>query len=410
MCFTSKFDQTKITMKKNLLLSLMMMFCIAGFSQIKYEPGYIINKNGEKINCLIKNADWRKSPKEFMYKLSETSEELSGTVQNVKAFFVGGTKYTVFNVDFDNSTEVFNEMTTQKEPQFINETVFLKTILEGKASLYSLNVGDVVRYFFTVDGSNATQFIYKSYKTENGNVAKNTAYKQQLWEKLHYEGMSMNTIENVSYNETSFIPVFNDFNKANNVESVSYKQSGSKGAFHLGIRAGTAIASATALAEQNPGQKIGPLNFGTKPTVRIGISMEMVFPFAHGTWSLFTDPNYQSYKSDIQYNGKAVNLRFNFIEIPIGVRHYFLLNDQSKIFANASYSFGSGTSSLEFNDPNISDAKPSFKGSFSLGAGYKYQGFSAELRYGFKQNIFNNYLYYTSDYHSFSVILGYDIF
>lgn len=273
------------------------------------------------------------------------------------------------------------------------------------------NEGPLTRYFFTVNGSPITQLIYKSYMSADATIAKNTTYKQQLWEKLNYTGLTMNEIENSSYNESSLIRVFNGYNKANNSESISYKQSAQKGAFHLGVRAGTALASASIYSYVGPGQVIGPIDFGSKATIRVGISLEVVLPFSQGSWSFFSDPNYQSYKSDVQYKGKKVSLDFSFIEIPIGVRHYFLLNGKSKIFANATYNFGSGSSSsIKFEDPNINNLTPTFNGNFSLGAGFKYQAISAELRYGFKQNIIADYHYYTSDYHTFSIIIGYDIF
>ncbi|MEO7210187.1 MAG: hypothetical protein ABIY35_04510, partial [Chitinophagaceae bacterium] len=123
-------------MKKNILFVILLIMSASGFSQISFEPGFIINNNGDKVDCLIKNLEWKNNPNEFTYKLSETSEELTGNIQNVKAFFTGNAKYVLFNTDIDRSSDVLSEGTTDKEPQYKNETFFLKVLVEGKASLY----------------------------------------------------------------------------------------------------------------------------------------------------------------------------------------------------------------------------------------------------------------------------------
>jgi len=400
-------------MKKQMLFWMLLMMGVSAFSQINFEPGYIIDKNGNQINCLVKNLEWRKNPKEFTYKLSGTSEELTGNIQNVKGFFVGGTKYLVFNVDYDKSTDVISEMTTQKEPVFVNETLFLKVLTEGKASLYLSSEGNSTRYFYTVNGSLPVQLIYKTYKDKDGNLEKNEAYKQQIYTQLSYPALTLKDVENVEYTAADLVPVFTAYNTSNNSESVSFKLASAKSLFHIGLRAGPRFASASLVSSTSYSQqtRIGPVDFGNKAGVRVGVSFELVFPFDKGKWSLFMDPNYQAYSSDVQYKNYKVSMKFNFVEIPVGVRHYFFLNDHSRIFANAMYCFGAGSKSpIVFEDPNINNISSNYTGNAALGGGFKYYKISAEVRYNFKQNFTHDYLFYTSDFHSFSFILGYDIF
>jgi hypothetical protein len=47
-------------MKKQLLLLLCLVFTANAYTQIVFEKGYYINNANEKVECLIKNIDWRK--------------------------------------------------------------------------------------------------------------------------------------------------------------------------------------------------------------------------------------------------------------------------------------------------------------------------------------------------------------
>ena len=74
-------------MKKNAaLLLIILAFGINGYSQIIFEKGYLINNSNEKIECLIKNNDWKNNPETFEYKLSENSEPAIADVKSAKEF------------------------------------------------------------------------------------------------------------------------------------------------------------------------------------------------------------------------------------------------------------------------------------------------------------------------------------
>ena len=50
------------------------------------------------------------------------------------------------------------------------------------------------------------------------------------------------------------------------------------------------------------------------------------------------------------------------------------------------------------------------KNNFAFGIGYKVHRFSTELRILTNRQLFNNYLYWTSEYYTYSAILGYSLF
>ena len=66
-------------------LLLLFFFVAESFGQ-KYEKGYFVNNDNERIECLMKKKDWKINPTEFSYKLDESAAPLEGDVNSVKEF------------------------------------------------------------------------------------------------------------------------------------------------------------------------------------------------------------------------------------------------------------------------------------------------------------------------------------
>lgn len=54
-------------MKKRILFLLITILSLNCYSQISFQKGYYIDNTNQKINCLIKNIDWKNNPTEFEY-------------------------------------------------------------------------------------------------------------------------------------------------------------------------------------------------------------------------------------------------------------------------------------------------------------------------------------------------------
>ena len=75
-------------MNKIFISILITVFSFKSYSQIKYEPGYYVDNSGNIINCLIKNTDGKKNPKNFTYKLSAESKPQKGKIEDISEFSV----------------------------------------------------------------------------------------------------------------------------------------------------------------------------------------------------------------------------------------------------------------------------------------------------------------------------------
>jgi len=97
------------------------------------------------------------------------------------------------------------------------------------------------------------------------------------------------------------------------------------------------------------------------------------------------------------------------------VRHYFYVNDKSKLFANISYvidlAFSSTLEFLRQDDSMLSSFEIKSRPNFAMGIGYKYKDtYGIEMRYGTSRNILSDFLYWNSDYRTISIVFGYTLF
>ena len=394
-------------MKKTILTLLVSFLSLHTFAQIKFEKGYFINNQGIKTNCLIKNMDWRDSPTEIEYKLSENEKVKKASIATIKEFKVSESqKYERHIVEIDRSSDVLSRINYKKEPTFKEEQLLLRVLVEGNATLYLYKDNNLSRYFYKTETNEIEQLVFKKYKIDTYKVAENNRYKQQLWNNLKCEGYSMSSIDKIGYTASDLTRFFVNYNECVNAQYYNYTKNQNKLIFNFSIRPGVRFST---LVINNSIRTSSYTDFGNNTSFSIGIEGEFKLPFNKNKWALIVEPTYQYLKTEKE-NQQTINVDYKSIEVPAGLRHYFFLNDKSKIFINASYVFDfTLNSGIEFEESTDLDIKSNTN--FAFGIGYNFNDrYSAEVRVATSRGILNNYLFWGSDYNSVSFILGYTIF
>lgn len=395
-------------MKKHLLFLSAFIIGLQAFAQITFEKGYFINNSNEKVDCLIKNVDWKSNPTEFTYKLSDNSQSENIEMHSVREFGINNiSKYVRKTVDIDRSSSNFSYLTYNKEPDFNEERLFLKVLIEGKASLYEYTDGNLSRFFYTVNDSDVAQLVYVVYKASQNEMGKNNRYQQQLYNDLKCSTFTSKKLESLTYDRKDLVRFFVDYNNCNEHEYVNYTKKQKRTFFNLSIRPGI---NSSSLFIENSVSSAREVNFDNEIGFRLGIEGEFIMPFNKNKWAVIIEPTYQYYKSEGEGKYGTVNVDYKSIELPFGVRHYFFLNENSKIFANASYVIDFNLKSdVDFSfapNPEVSSGN-----NFAFGLGYKYNNkYSLEVRYLTKRNLFVDHVYWMSEYGTTSVIFGYTLF
>ena len=407
-------------MKKRILFFLITILNLNCYSQISFEKGYYIDDTNQKINCLIKNIDWKNNPTEFEFKLSENGESKKTTIKTIKEFGINNvSKYVRSTVNIDRSSENIYNLSNDKNPIFKKEELFLKVLVEGKATLYQYVDSKLKRYFYSKENSNIEQLIFKKYKSTENKIGTNNRFRQQLFVDLKCPNFKMSKIENIEYKKNSLVRFFTEYSKCHNNELINFESKQKKDFFNLTIRP---RINSSSLTIHNSIFNSRDTNFKNKIGLGFGLEAEFILPFNKNKWAIAIEPSYQSFKSEKRTNLNTVsggvlitNVNYSSIEIPVGLRHYFFLNNNSKIFINASYIFDlSSKSSIEFtrNDgSNINSLEIETRNNLAMGIGYKQNDrYSLEIRYQTNREILGNYLSWSSEYKTLSIIFGYTLF
>jgi hypothetical protein len=164
-------------MKKQLFtLILILISCINAYSQIIFQEGYFINESNRKIDCLIKDVDWKYNPTEFEYKLLPSNEVQTASIGTVKEFGIkNSSKYIRAKVKIDQSSNLINELSHERDPDFKEELLFLKVLIEGQVFLFQHVRNSSVRFFYKKNDSEISQLIHKEYFINN-KISENNSF------------------------------------------------------------------------------------------------------------------------------------------------------------------------------------------------------------------------------------------
>lgn len=380
------------------------------FSQHIFKPGYYISETGQKHEVLIKDEDWRSNPVSFSFKANESSPEQIAKLENVTEFSINeGSKYIKARVNLDQSSLETPKLSRNITPDYIEETVFLLLLASGDANLYYHHGKTLKNFFYSKNSGPIEPLVYKKYISQPLNfgtqsIKENKYFQQQLEKGLTCDGFTA-LARNLSYRVTDLVNYFNEYNTCTG-SITSFAEPKSTTSFHLRIRPGINKSG----MELNSAS--GHAIFEDKYNFRLGLEGELILPFNNKKWSLIVEPTYQSYTGTSNYRDLEVSVYYKSIELPIGIRHYFYLNEGSAFFLSASYLLDFNFGNSRFDMTTFSDmAIATINGNIALGAGYSYKKISAELRYYTGRDLLaNGEDARTADYKTIAVILGYKIF
>jgi hypothetical protein len=403
-------------MKYNLLFALLLLILsYTSRAQIGFEDGYFINDSDEKVQCLIRNRDWKKNPTGFEYKLTKESKVQAADIHTVKEFGISGfSKYIRATVDIDRSGTVksgdpVSKMSTDRKPVFHEETVFLKVIVDGETPLYYYTDGFLPKYFFRTITSEIRQLVYKRYLSGDA-VLTNYDFRYQLYNNFQSTGISMENVKRINYLQKDLERFFIKVNEnADDYNVYGYQK---KELLNLSIRPGVNSANLEILSLINNSKKT---EFENQLNLRLGMEAEFILPFHKNKWAFVIEPTYQYYLAEQSLMDIfTYKVKYRSIELPVGLRHYFFLNKGFKFYINGLYVYDfAGNSEIHLvrhNDTDVKkyDIRPLAK--FAPAAGFKIKDkHSLELRY-INRPITSTDSAERTKYETLSVIYGYNLF
>lgn len=367
---------------KNIYFTL-ILFHISFFSiaQIHFEKGYYIDNNGIKHHGLIKNVEWKNNPDQFEFKQNDLSLSEKLHIQEVSEFSVKNLLYKRFSLPLDRSSSVLGKLDAEKNPVFKIETFFLLLLVEGEQNLYSYNDNTLSRYFFGTNDQDIEQLVYKKYMRNQSEIGTNNLYQQQIASAFKCQSISQNRIQKTPYKKNELIALFKEYNLCID-PNITFSKKENTGSFQLSLKTGLILNEFKISSEKDYYQQDDFLNFGNSIGFRIGLEAEYTMPFNKNKWAVIFEPTFQYFSdSGYDYYKEPANINYLALDIPLGLRHYFFLKNNNKLFINASLVLILPLSTeVEISNSNNFLFDNSLN--YSFGFGYKFlKNFSAELQF-----------------------------
>lgn len=398
---------------------IILIFCflnIVAQAQINFEKGYFIDNQGNRLECFIKNVGWQNNPERFQYQEIYGGQTLDANLETAQEFGVFNQfRFVRVSIKLDRGPD------SEKRAELKEKPLFLKTLVEGQASLYVYKQGNLVQFYFTVSGQPLEPLIYKKYLTvvdkasmtgvkSVEKIEQDLTYRRQLWEEIHCEGMDFASVEAAKYREEDLINYFVQYNQCIGGPRVNYADfKPHKDLFTLSIRPGWSLASlSTSDLDDN-----ADIDFAGAQNFRLGIEAEFFFPFNHNKWAFTIEPNYQSYRAswirktpDTAYQQQRISVSYHSIEVPIGIRYYLYSKAPNRWFIDLAGSLNFAIDSkIDFE--TIDDLRIVPNPNLVAGLGYAHKNYSIELRGSIKREVLRNYLFRDSNFRFLSVVAAY---
>ncbi len=233
--------------------------------------------------------------------------------------------------------------------------------------------------------------------------------------------ISMQEVERLEYKDKSLENIFKKFNECINSDFKSYSKKNKKGdLFNLNIRPGINYSSLKT-EDTKSGYISQDVEYLYKIYCRFGVEAEIFTGFNKNKWAVFFEPNYHYYKDDknityLIFGGTPitsdVKVDIEVIQVPIGIRYYMYLNEQIKLFLNASANFDFVLNGIiDYSVNSLRDFNINRTISIAYGFGVKVKDrYSLEFNYNNNRGYLGEYFNWNTNLRSFSLILGYTIF
>jgi hypothetical protein len=382
-----------------------------------------LSNTGERTDCYIKNLDWKNNPVNFKYKLQIDDKEIKEeNITTTSEFSIDNEcTYKRFKVEMDHSTNETDRLPISGAPIWNEDTLFLRTLVEGDATLYEYLGGSIRKFFYETKTSKIQQLIYLKYTSEEnegiGKISENNSYQKQLYDNVSCGNITIKDMTELTYKKEYLSAYFTKYNECKNPLSIKAKPKQKKGELLLRITPSINFVSLTVPARNDRNVNV---NANNKTFFKIGFEGEYILPYNKKKWSLFIDPTYLNYENETTSTEKSyflnqkdevhsVKIKYTAIEIPFGVRHYMFLNKTSQLFINAAYIFEiNGKATINYDQNEYYNSKTNQ--SFGFGLGYSYKNkITIEMRMNTNKNLLAEYPVSKANYKSFGFIFGYKI-
>lgn len=303
-------------------------------------PGYYITLSEERIEGNFKSTSFEDATS-LQFRKSTTDEYKTLDPSQMIGYGIGTSyKFEKHTIEIDKSVQQGNNLSQAKEPDFEKQTVFLNTLLEGDATLYSYKSLQGTKYFYSVKSKNIkpTQLVYKVYRATTAKTAENNHFRQQLFLDLKCDDQTFSDFLNAKYSQASLMQYVQKFNTCNGSEqTIAFdNKSGQKLKFRYSVFAGVYNTMFNVqFGRYHPGD-VSTISYGAGFEVAVIFPSERVEGFVSAEYEIVSADSKKTYDQGYRYISTAYEYDSPFVNMQIGGRYNLWMQNQNKVFVGAA--------------------------------------------------------------------------
>ena len=299
--------------------------------QQSFEPGYIVDRNGNREAVEIRNDHWRYHPATIQIRRAADQAEISVPTTALDEFGIPGkARYVNRLVAIEKSVSSRRAPLATRPVQEVERTL-LRVEIEGAAELYSYHTPRVRKFFVAENHGRPIQLIYTVNLRADGAITENRTYVRQL-AQLTGCGEAGTASATPRYDLAAIREVVRAHNACiSGTEQIVYENGRPTyltpritpvvGIFGTGLRLRDQLGDAP-LPD--------PVN---RTALRIGVELEYALPYAPEGWSVLLRPGYYGFRAAASTGESAYELTYRAVDLPFGVRYAYSPRPQLQVFA-----------------------------------------------------------------------------
>lgn len=334
-----------------------LFFIERAICQENFQPGFILNQNGDTLRGLIDNRDWEKNPDAVTFKISENSSVSIYTPIEIKGFRVYNDLYFSAIVQAESSPNDLEELSFEPALILRTDTTFLRAMFLGTKNLYFYNDKNGKPQFYLKQWPDFELLVYKKFFKTNEptqkdyepsmpakRVKENSNYLGQLLLYLQDCPSIQSKINSSEYNQKSLNNLFTAYYKCSENE-VGYQFVKDKASINFGVVAGISITKLKFVGNNPELKKY--LDFETPNSIKFsgGLYMDVVLARNAKKWSLYNELLLSSYENkgvhleeythENNYYLIDTQLGYTYLKLNTMVRFKYPVKNDFSVFLNA---------------------------------------------------------------------------
>lgn len=327
-----------------IIKSLAFVFIFLIFSeqisaQSNFLDGYIINAQKDTIRGKIDYKNWERNPSQISFKSEKENNPSTYKSYDITGFYVNNEFYQTEIVKLEVSSQDLPTMTTSKQSIFSSDTLFLRLLIKGQASLYLYKDEKFRQHFFIKKNEMPIEeLVFRKYKDGENIVVTQRKYLNQLSFYFSDCSSKIKISEKLAYEQEALKSLFNEYNQCKGNSVDSYKAEKEKTSVEISLLAGVSSTKLDWISDEfNNG--IVTANFNKSTNFTTGIGFDLVTARSNRRWSIYNEILLKSYKTSGESSIGTSKYDLRYLKLNTMGR-YYLLNKKIRPYLGLGISNG----------------------------------------------------------------------